>query len=291
MGKTLRVKEFDLKFGDNDHLVDVYAVFKEEKRGDVLVIYSDRRDDNKSILHYASVHLKEDGLVFIDIRDKEEIIKEFTWKLLNNRYNEGFLLFNISKYNVVEIVSSNTIMVKEEVIKILYEKCIPKPEDKEVVKKQKKKMNSSVKILLTGFSLVFLVIVAFLITNMDLIKGTSIKYRCLNSYLDTEVGSNKQEIQELTFNVKNELTTRKIITKYKFNDYDEYKEYDNAGTYFKFENKFMGSSVEYERDNDNYTFSIIEYVVLDKYYNGKITKDELIEELTNDNYECQDVSE
>lgn len=290
MGKTLRVVEFDLKFGKDDHMIDVYAVFKEEKRGDVLAIYSDRNDDNKSILHYASVHLKEEGIVFIDIKDKEETIKEFTWKLLNNKQNEGFKIFNIEKYNKVEIVSSNSILVKPEVIKILYDKTIPKPVKQEI-KKEKKKMNSSTKILLTGFSLVFLVILAFLITNKELLMGTGIKYSCINSYLDTEVGSTKQEIQELTFSVKNELTTRTIITKYKFNDYNEYKEYYNTGTYYNIKPVFMNSQMDYSPDEQNYILSVIEYVTLDKYYNGKSTKDELLEELQNNNYECQDVSE
>ena len=152
-------------------------------------------------------------------------------------------------------------------------------------------MQSSTKILLTGFSLAFLVAIAFLITNMDLLMGTSIKYRCTNSYLDTEIGSNKQEIQELTFNVKNELTTRTIITKYKFSNYDEFKNYYNAGTYYKIEPKFNNSRLDYTNDDTNYTFNIIEYVTLDTYYSGKTTKSELIEELTNSNFECQDVSE
>ena len=291
MGKTLRVKEFDFKFGKDDHKVDVYAVFKEDKRGDVLAIYTDYNDDNRSILHYASVHLKEYGLVFIDIKNQEETIKEFTWKILNNKENEGFKVFDINKYNTVEIVSSNNILVKQEVIKILHEKCIPKIQNKETNKKVKKKMDSSKKILLTGFSLVFLVIIAFLITNKDILTGTSIKYSCINSYLDADIGSNKKEIQEFTFNFKNELTTRKIITKYKFSNFEEYKNYDNGGSYFKWQPKFMNSNLDYDRDETNFEFSIIEYVVLDKYYNGKNTKEELLKELTNNNYECQDVSE
>lgn len=291
MGKKIRVSEFDLKFGADDHMLDVYAVFKEEKRGDVLVIYSDLKDENKSTLHYASVHLKEDGLVFIDVKDKEEIIKEFTWKLLNNKQNEGFKTFDISKYDKAEIVSSNSILVKPEVIKTLHDKTIPKQTAKEEKKTKKKKMNSSTKILLTGFTLAFLVIVAFLVTNKDLLMGTSIKYECINSYLDTNIGSNKKEIQELTFNFKDELTTRTIITKYKFSNQDDYKEYDNAGTYFDWEKKFMNSTLEYERDEANLVFNIIEHIVLDKYYSGNTNKQDLLSELTNSNYECQDVSE
>ena len=290
MGKTLKVTELDFKFGSDDHLLDVYAIFKEEKRSDVLAIYSDLKDENKAKLYYASVHLKEDAIVFIDIKDKEEVLKEFTWKLLNNKDKEGFQIFDIEKYNKVEIISSNSILVKPEVIKTLHDKTIPKPVVKEV-KKEKKPMQSSTKILLTGFSLAFLVAIAFLITNMDLLMGTSIKYRCTNSYLDTEIGSNKQEIQELTFNVKNELTTRTIITKYKFSNYDEFKNYYNAGTYYKIEPKFNNSRLDYTNDDTNYTFNIIEYVTLDTYYSGKTTKSELIEELTNSNFECQDVSE
>ena len=75
MGKTLKVTELDFKFGSDDHLLDVYAIFKEEKRSDVLAIYSDLKDENKAKLYYASVHLKEDAIVFIDIKDKEEVVK------------------------------------------------------------------------------------------------------------------------------------------------------------------------------------------------------------------------
>ena len=70
MGKTLTVTEFDLKFGKDDHKIDVYAVFREVKRGDLFAIYSDRNDENKAILHYGSVHMKNDTLVFIDINNK-----------------------------------------------------------------------------------------------------------------------------------------------------------------------------------------------------------------------------
>ena len=46
--------------------------------------------------------------------------------------------------------------------------------------------------------------------------------------LDVSQGSNKEEIQELTFSVKNELTTLIIRTNFKFNSYEEYKEFDLA---------------------------------------------------------------
>ena len=290
MGKTLTVSEFDLQFGKEDHLLDVYAVFKQEKKTDILAIYSDRNDDNKATLHYASVHLNPDKIVFIDIKNKEEIVKEFTWKMLNNKENEGFEIIDISKYTKAEIISSNSLLVKPEVIKILFNKTIPKV-TKKADNNNNKKNNSSAKIILTGFLLVIIVAVAFAFTHMDLITGTSIKYICKNAYLDTQIGSNKEEIQELTFSVKNELTTLTIRTNFKFNSYEEYKEFDNGGTYFKWEPRYTTSKIDYERDDTKNILSVVEYVTLDKYYSGKTTKNELIEELTKNNYECQDVSE
>lgn len=291
MGKSLTVTEFDLKFGQDNHILDVYAVFKEEKRGDVLAIYSDHLDTNKDILHYASVHIKQNSLVFIDIKAKEDIVKEFTWKMLNDKETEGFKLIDISKYEKVEIVSSNELVVKSEVINKLYNKTIPKVEEKVKTKKVKKKMSSSSKILLTGFTLAFLTIITFFIVNKDILLGTNIKYVCTNSYLDTEVGSTKEEIQNLTFNLNNELTTRTIITKYAFDDIDEYHDYVNLGTYYKQDPIFRKSSFRYEKDDTNREFNIIEDVLLDEYYNGKNKKDELLEELINNNYQCVDVSE
>lgn len=292
MGKSLTVTEFDLKFGQDNHILDVYAVFKEEKRGDILAIYSDRFDTNKDILHYASVHIKQNSLVFIDVKNKEDIVKEFTWKMLNDKESEGFKLIDISKYEKAEIVSSNELVVKSEVIAKLYNKTIPKLEEKVKIKKAKKKMmSSSSKILLTGFTLAFLTIVTFFVVNKDILLGTNIKYVCTNSYLDTEVGSTKEEIQNLTFNLNNELTSRSIITKYVFDDIDEYNNYVNLGTYYKQDPIFRKSSFRYEKDDTNKEFNIIEDVLLDEYYNGKNKKKELLEELINNNYQCVDVSE
>lgn len=292
MGKSLLVSEFDLKFGQDDHLLDVYAVFKEDKRGDVLAIYSDKKDSNKDILHYASVHMKDNTLVFIDIKNKEDIVKEFTWKLLNNKENDGFKIIDISKYKKAEIVSSNQLVVKSEVITKLLDKTIPKQnEDNKKKKKQKKKMQTSSKILLTGISLALCVVVVFLVINKDILLGTNIKYTCTNSYLDTEVGSNKEEIQNFSFNLKNELTSRTIIIKYTFDNEEEYKNYVNVGTYYKQDAVFRGSSFRYEQDDNNKIFSIIEDVLLDDYYTGKIIKDDILKEMTNNNFQCIDVSE
>lgn len=290
MGKTLTVTEFDLQFGKDDHKIDVYAVFKEEKRGEVLAIYSDRNDENKAILHYGSVHMKDQTIVFIDIKNKEEIIKEFTWKLLNKRENEGFQVYDISNYTKAEIVSSNQLLIKPQVIKTLYDMNVPK-EIKNNTKKKKKGMSSSSKILFTGFSLAFLVTLAFLFFNKDLLLGTSIKFVCTNSYLDADIGSTKEMEQSMTFNIKNELTSRIITTRYKFNNKEEYQEYVNIGAYFKDDPIFMNSSLQYEHDDVNLIFSKVESVLIDELYNGKNTKDELIKELEEQNYQCVDVSE
>lgn len=290
MGKRLRVSEFDMQVGKDDHELSVYAVFKEEKRGDVLAIYSDNKDENKDILHYASVHMKNDTIVFIDVKNKEEIVKEFTWKLLNDKENEGFVIIDIKDYSKAEIVSSNELLVKSEVISKLYEKTIPKVE-LEQTNNEKVKEKKSSRILFRGFSLAICVVIAFCVVNKDLIMGKNLKYTCVNAYLDTEVGTNKEDIESLAFNYDNKLTSRVITTKYIFSDETKYKDYVNIGTYYNIKPKFSTSTPKYVEDEANKTFSIVEEVILDAYYNGKNTKDELLKELTDNNYQCTKVSE
>lgn len=284
MGKTLKVKDFDLKFGQDDHKIDVFSVFKEEKRGDILVIYCDRADENKDTLHYASAHLDKDSLVFIDIKNKAEIVKEFTWKLLNNKEKEGFELVDISKYDKVQIVSSNELLLKTEVIKKLYDMNIPKEEDKYA--KRKKRISSSTKILLTGFMLTILVIGCFILVNRDFILGINVRYTCTNSYLDEATGANKQDIERLTFDFNDKILSRNIIIRYTFDDEEAYRNYINEGTYYQYQPVFTNSAMLYESNDEALSIDVIEEVKIDEFYNGKDTKDSLINELTTNNYHC-----
>lgn len=283
MGKTLVVKEFDLKFGQDDHKVDVFAVFKEEKRGDIIAIYCDRLDENKDALHYASAHLDKDSLVFIDTKNKSEIVKEFTWKLLNKKENEGFELVDISKYDKVQIVSSEKLILKSEVIKYLYDTFIPKEADKYV---KKSRISSSTKILMGGIFIALLVVGAFVVVNHDFVLGINARYTCTNSYLDEATGANKQEIEDLTFDFSDNILSRNIVIRYTFDQKEAFDKYIEDGTYYQYQPVFVSSSMFYEEDNDNLSVDIIEEVKVDEYYTGIINKDELINELTQNGYHC-----
>jgi len=288
MGKRIKVNDFQVQVGRDDHMLNVYAVFKEEKRGDLFVIYTDNYDENKNKLHYGSVHMKPDTLVVIDVRGKEEVIKEFTWKLLNDREQEGFNIIDIKEFERVEIVSSNELIVKSEVISKLADKTIQEEEKKEeVVVKEKK----SSRILFRGFGLALCVVIAFCIVNKDMITGKNIKYDCKNVYLDQEIGTNREDIEYLAFDFNNNLTMRTITTKIIFDDEVKYQDYVSVATYYNINSKFNEEDPKYVTDDVNKTVSIVEEVVLNENYNGKKNMDELLKELTEKNYQCTKVSE
>ena len=146
-GKKLKVIELNKSIDAKEHILEVYAVFKDVKYGNTYAIYKDTFDSTNDILHYASSHFKENTLVLLDIKNTEyvlELVKEFVWDLINGKENFKFEIINIDKIEKAEVISSNNIEVKDEVLITLKEKCIPKAKE-EIEELLPKKMSSSKK--------------------------------------------------------------------------------------------------------------------------------------------------
>lgn len=286
MGKTLKVKELSSNISAKAHMVDVYAIFKEVKRGDVYAIFSDLNDTDKDILHYSSVYMKKDGLIFMDVKDKAEVAKEFTWKFLNGQHNDGFELINFDEYSKVELISSNELMVKGEVIKKLHDNTIPVINEEE-----NSRISSSTKIVIKGLSMALLVVIAFLIINKDLVMGSVNVYKCSNSFLDTEMGATKEEIQDVSFDIKKKLSSRTITTILSFDDLEIYKKYVDSGQFYKIESKFYKSDMDYKPEVEKKKVTVTEQVKLNDDYKDEIEEDKLVKKIEQEGYQCIKVSE
>ena len=127
-GKTLKVVEYNLTFGSNTRTVNVFSFFKYKNNGNLYVIYTDT-NTKYELLYYGIGHQKNTSLLTMSCKiEEQEIIKEFIYKLTNNESLENFEIYNLENITDIEIVSSNKLEVKPEVLYQLTELLIPKKE-------------------------------------------------------------------------------------------------------------------------------------------------------------------
>jgi len=128
-GKTLKVVEYNLTFGSSDRIVNVFSFFKYKNNGNLYVIYTDI-NTKYELIYYGTGHIKNNNLLTMACKIEEvEIIKEYIYKLTNNESLENFEVYNLEDINDIEIVSSNKLEIKLEVIRKLEELTIPKKEE------------------------------------------------------------------------------------------------------------------------------------------------------------------
>lgn len=289
MGKILKVNELEIKAGGKDHEVSVFAVFKTKKHSDLYVIFTDNYSDDKEKLYYGSAHIRIDTLVILNSKksDKdEELIKEFTWKLLNTNETEGFEVVDITGLNKAEIISFDYLEVKKEVITGLTKKTIPKPEPTKAEIREQAKSNSSAYIIYIGIFLSLVVVGVFCFVNKDLFTGIKESYTCVLSDADTDLEATLTITQKLSFDRDDNIMMRTITSSYKFDREEGYSDYVNMGSYYQEETFFENSSVSYQTDMANFTFNLIEEVLIDDDYSGNKTKTGVINELTEEDYIC-----
>jgi len=294
MGKVLKVLELNKQIETKEHLLEVYAVFKDLKYGNTYAIYKDNNDITNDTLHYASSHFKENILVLLDIKDKERVenlVKEFTWNLVNNKENNNFSVFDISKLEKAEIISSNNIKVRDEVLKILNEKTIPKKVDKKVLQNTtSKKISSSSKILLSGFSLAFLIIIVFFVLNgKEIFTPVTIDVLCVKTEYNNVLYANVSIKDKFVFNTNNDLIERYITNTYNFDNTESYNEYKRLGLYYKYEPVVKSSTLTYTNDDVNNIFVINDNMTTEKEYFEPTNYDEVLSFMKAKNYECNQV--
>lgn len=284
-GKTLRVIELEKKIEEKEHMLDVYAVFKDLKYGNVYTIYKDNNDITSDVLHYASSHFKQSTLVVLDVKEKgkvEELVKELVWNILNNVNSNDFEMLDLKDIDRVEIIGSNTLKVKDEVLSTLKKLCIPKV--KQTNDEQKTK--SSAWILALGFTIAIGIASYFVITHKEEFKPETFNLICTKEYEDDELNAKVDYNDTLIFNTNYELVERNIIMLYTFNSTDSYNEYKRLGLYYKINPVSSSSKMEYIDDDINNVFTIKESVTTEKEYFEATEYSEVVDRMNFNNYKC-----
>ena len=284
-GKTLRVIELEKKIEEKEHMLDVYAVFKDLKYGNVYTIYKDYNDITSDVLHYASSHFKQSTLVVLDVKEKgkvEELVKELVWNILNNVNSNDFEMLDLKDIDRVEIIGSNTLKVKDEVLSTLKKLCIPKV--KQTNDEQKTK--SSAWILALGFTIAIGIASYFVITHKEEFKPETFNLICTKEYEDDELNAKVDYNDTLIFNTNYELVERNIIMLYTFNSADSYNEYKRLGLYYKINPVSSSSKMEYIDDDINNVFTIKESVTTEKEYFEATEYSEVVDRMNFNNYKC-----
>lgn len=284
-GKTLRVIELEKKIEEKEHMLDVYAVFKDLKYGNVYTIYKDNNDITSDVLHYASSHFKQSTLVVLDVKEKgkvEELVKELVWNILNNVNSNDFEMLDLKDIDRVEIIGSNTLKVKDEVLSTLKKLCIPKVKQTN----DEQKIKSSAWILALGFTIAIGIASYFVITHKEEFKPETFNLICTKEYEDDELNAKVDYNDTLIFNTNYELVERNIIMLYTFNSTDSYNEYKRLGLYYKINPVSSSSKMEYIDDDINNVFTIKESVTTEKEYFEATEYSEVVDRMNFNNYKC-----
>ena len=275
-GIRMLISKNDLVLSNEEVYVKLFVIFKDKKYGTKYIIYT---DDNEKELHYGSPLINNDRLVimkFKDIKD-EEMVKEFVWNYLNDKTTSNFDIIELpSNLTKLELIDSNSLDVKEEYIKklmdIFFKKEEPKVEE-QVVKTKKSNGKFIIFVL-------FLVALGFggyvyLKNNPELIYGKNIYYECTKKYQNNELGTDINELVDITFNNSKILTKHTKQITYKFNDSDTYYEFKEKNLKYNYieesgADKFIDEDLSYVLDveynlNKDYKLPKDYYRLLDYY--------------------------
>lgn len=287
-GKMLKVAQYNLEFGKSDRFVNVFGCFKYKSNGNNYVIYTDV-DTKYPIIYYGSAHVKEKNILSMQCKNEseQEIIKEYIYKVINNEPLENFEIFSLEEVESIEIIASNKIDVKPEIISSLVNITLPKKEEPEVIatpisKKKKKKSFRVILVLL----LIFLVggIGYFYITSLTLQEGTARKIICQKEYQHKELNAFVHEENTYNFNNRDSLENIDTVITYQFEKSD-YQEFILKGTYYKYlpDDDQVGG---YKKDDENYIFKIITTEEVSTSYNKPTVYEEVFSYYKSEGYTC-----
>lgn len=289
-GKTLGVIEYNLTFGTNTRLVNVFSCFRYKKNNNLYVIYADI-ETKYEIVHYGSSHIKNNSILSMSCKPEEvEIIKEFIYKLINNEELSDFEPIDLTEATGIEIISSNNLEIKLEVIRKLEELTIPviKQPEKEQPEysakpKKEKKNNPKNKILLVSLLIIIIILGGGYFYLSTIMSNTvSKKIICTKDEKHALLNANLKEVTTYTFLNNNELSRVEGINTYTFNDEIDYQNFTNKGTYYK----YLPNDAIPNWDNSTNTFEVSYSETIDSSYTKPKRYEEVIDYYKNKGYSC-----
>ena len=292
-GKELKVVEYDLKFGQKPRMVNVFGVFKYRPNNNLYVIYADV-DTTYSYVSYGSSHVKNDSVLSMSCnKDKdEEIIKEYIFKVTKKEKLDDFEMISLDNITDIEIISSNNLEIKKEVMNKLVDLTIPKKkeEKKEVKKTSKKKSRFGCKILIFLF-LILLVAGAFYFytkpkgNDNDVAKNIV----CTKTYAHEELeGVSVDEEKTFNFNNSDSLLEVDAVTLYRFDSEENYLNFINKALYYKYMPDGSDTTGGWTPDDEAHTFKMIEKIEVDEGYDDSTNYEEVLAVSRKDGYTCNE---
>ena len=293
-GKELKVAEYNLTFGKNARMINVFGIFKYKANNNLYIIYADV-NTTYNVVRYGSSHLKDKTALSMQTnREKDlEIVKEYIFKVINKESLDDFEIIKLDNIEEVEIIGSNMLEIKKEVLQSLIDLTIPKREIKEDVDKEHNKKNKkgcSVKFLLCF--VVILVILGggyyyFMIASRDL--DVFKRIICTKTYSHDELEDvNVDEERTFNFNNRDILESVDVNKLYNFSDEDSYLDFINRGLYYKYMPSDDDSEGGWSKDDSLHTFKTIEKERVDTSYNKPTNYENVFSYYKDEGYNCSE---
>lgn len=292
-GKVLKVVEYNLTFGATDRYVNVYGVFKYTKNNNLYIIYSDP-NPTYNYISYGSSYIKNNSILSLATtkKEEEEIVKEYIFKIINQEPTKDFEFISLDSIEEIEIIGSNKIEVKEEVLKSLINLTIPKPKKEEIenqsIKPKKKKFHKItflLLIILIGGSIYF-----FMTKNND--KTTEVKdsiktFICTKEYQSNTLDAKIKEENTYHFSLQENLEYIEGTKEYQFLSKDSYQDFIQNGTFNKYIEEDEKNS-SFSQDEENNIFKTNLKTIVDSSYNKPTNYEEALSREKADGYSCQE---
>ena len=287
-GKTLKVVELNYNFTPSDRYVNVFGFFKYKKNGNLYVIYTDINTIYE-IIYYGSSHKKDGNLLSMACKNEEsEIIKEYIYKLTNNEELENFEIYTLDDINQIELISSNKLEIKLEVIKKLEALTIPKNKEELTQEQQKKIKTKSKNKNLIPILLLILAIMGggyFYLTNIINTDKLLKTIFCTKNYQHKKLNATVEEKNTYSFIKNDKLKNIENISIYKFTTQQDYETFINNGDIYNYMPKNL------KKYTPNETEFIIEYISsfeVDESYKEPTEYETINNYYTNNGYSCSE---
>lgn len=275
IGKQIRLNDYKFTYGRETIYLNVYGAFKNKKNGNKYVIYS--YDNNR--LYFGSLFIRnKEIIVMIPKEDESEIVKKFTYSILDNKLSDDFEVISLDDIDSIQIIDETLCDFNVDMSK-LYDITIPKPK----VEKEEIKPNKKISIASIFFVLLFVVIILFFFVNPEVIFGKNKEYSCTKSYLHDELPASVNEEVVLVFNGKDDINSIDVKTDYVFSDAQYYKDFKDKSYFYN----YFKEGDTYKFEDTTYTYRLFSKIDTNEDYFMPIKLDDLVSYYKNNGYECK----
>lgn len=285
-GKELKVAEYNLSFGSSARMVNVFGVFRYIKNNGLYVIYGDI-SPTQPIVYYGTSHVKENTILSMTPKpEDEEIIKKYIFKVTEDEDLKEFEIISLESIETIEIIASNHLEVKPEIINSLMEKTIPKKEavsEEKETKKTKKKNKMLIPLILilaacgAGY---------YYFTTLSQNDNTVKAIVCQKETNDDSIGATIETTSEYHFNNEDILENVETTQIYNFLSTDNYEDFINKGLFYKYMPDDENGGFKEDKENNTITYVSKEYA--DSNYSESTNYEEIIFQNKRDGYACEE---